>query len=147
MKITDAFLGEHGVLYAQFGYLEKTVPTAATLAVVTTQAATVIATLASHAHLEDELLFSTLDRFMGPMGPVAVMRMDHEQIEGLLDQAHKAQDLEQAKRLLLQAMQVARNHFAKEEQILFRIAQEILDEETLDSLGAQWARRRGLSAI
>lgn len=58
MKVTDALLGEHAVFYAQFDYLEKTIPPAKDLALVKSQGAMLTAALASHAHLEDELLSS-----------------------------------------------------------------------------------------
>lgn len=144
MKITDAFLAEHAMLYAQFDYLQQATPAAANLAVVHSQAATMTATLASHAHLEDELLFTALDAQMGPMGPVAVMRMEHDQIEALLEQVLAAQDLAAAQRLMQQTLQLARIHFAKEEQVLFPMAQQVLDERTLTQLAGQWAQRRGV---
>ncbi len=144
MKITDAFLAEHAMLYAQFDYLQQATPAAANLAVVHSQAATMTATLASHAHLEDELLFTALDAQMGPMGPVAVMRMEHDQIEALLEQVLAAQELAAAQRLMQQTLQLARIHFAKEEQVLFPMAQQVLDERTLTQLAGQWAQRRGV---
>lgn len=144
MKITDAFLAEHAMLYAQFDYLQQATPAAANLAVVHSQAATMTATLASHAHLEDELLFTALDAQMGPMGPVAVMRMEHDQIEALLEQVLAAQDLAAAQRLMQQTLQLVRIHFAKEEQVLFPMAQQVLDERTLTQLAGQWAQRRGV---
>jgi len=144
VKITDAFLAEHAMLYAQFDYLQQATPAAANLAVVHSQAATMTATLASHAHLEDELLFTALDAQMGPMGPVAVMRMEHDQIEALLEQVLVAQELAAAQRLMQQTLQLARIHFAKEEQVLFPMAQQVLDERTLTQLAGQWAQRRGV---
>ncbi|MBX7234419.1 MAG: hemerythrin domain-containing protein [Caldilineales bacterium] len=147
MKITDALLGEHALLYAQFDYLQQATPAAETLAVVHSLAAGLTATLASHAHLEDELLFSTLDPYLGPMGPLAVMRMEHDQIEGLLGQVPAAQELDQAQRLLQQAVQVARSHFAKEEQVLFPMALQVLEQSKLAALAAQWAERRGVHLL
>lgn len=142
MKITTAFLGEHAMLYAQFDYLTQAAPAAESLAVVQSLAGGLSATLATHAHLEDELLFSALDPILGPMGPVAVMRMEHDQIEGLLDRIPAAADLRQAKSLLQQTLQVSRVHFSKEEQILFPLAEQVLDEDRLAELAVQWADRR-----
>jgi len=144
VRITDAFLGEHGLLYAQFDYLQQATPAAESLAVVHGHAATLNATLASHAHLEDELLFAALDARMGPVGPVMVMRMEHDQIEALLEQIPAASDLRQAQGLLQQTLQLARVHFSKEEQVLFPMAQQVLDEETLTELAVRWAQRRGV---
>jgi iron-sulfur cluster repair protein YtfE (RIC family) len=141
VNITDAFLGEHAMLYTQFEHIEEAAPVAGTLTVVQSLAASLTATLAGHAYLEDELLFSAL----GPIGPVAVMRMEHDQIEGLLDQISVTQDLRQAQGLLQQALQVARSHFAKEEQVLFPLAEQMLDQSVLVDLAAQWAERRGVT--
>lgn len=144
VKITDAFLGEHATLYAQFNYLEQATPAAEALAIVQSLAAGLNATLASHAHLEDELLFTALDPYLGPMGPLAVMRMEHDQIEGLLERIPAAQDLRQAQGLLQQTVQLARSHFAKEEQVLYPIAEQALDQARLAELAVQWAERRGV---
>lgn len=136
MKITDAFLAEHAMLYAQFDYLQQATPATANLAVVHSQAATMTATLASHAHLEDELLFTTLDAQIGPMGPVAVMRMEHDQIEALLEQVLAAR-VRGAQGLMQQTLQLAHVPlFAKEEQVLFPMAQQVLDERTLSPFTA-----------
>jgi hemerythrin-like domain-containing protein len=37
---------------------------------------------------------------------------------------------------------LARQHFAKEEQVLFPMAQQVLDDQELFELGAQWAKGR-----
>lgn len=144
MKITDALTGEHGVFYAQFDHLEQAVPAAEALAQVQDQAALLAAGLKPHAHLENELLFAALDPNMGPTGPVAVMRMEHEEIESTLARVQEARDLAEARELVLHAVQVARQHFAKEEQVLFPMAERMLGVEVLAHLGAQWAERRGV---
>ena len=140
MKITDAFLGEHAMLYAQFAHLEQVTPSAETVDVVRSMASTLNATLISHANLEDELLFSAL----GPIGPVVVMRMEHAQIEDLLGAVPGARELHQAQNLLTQALQLARNHFSKEEQVLFPLSERMLDRNVLAELAIRWADRRGV---
>jgi len=139
MKVTDALLGEHGVFYAQFDYMEKNIPQATDLTLVKSQGAM----LAPHAHLEDELLFIALESHLDPQsGPLAVKRLEHNEIEGSLERLQKLQDLAEAKNLLLQAIQTARAHFAKEEQVLFVMAQQILDSRALEQLGRKWAATR-----
>lgn len=143
MKITDAFLGEHGVFYAQFDRLEQVVPKTETLGQVQDQAALLAAALATHAHLEDELLFVPLEPHLGAqVGPVAMMRLEHNDIERSLDQIPDLKDLSAAKKLLLHAVEVAREHFAKEEQILYPLSEQALGAEILSRLGAQWAKQR-----
>jgi len=142
MRITDALLGEHGVFYAQFDHLEQAVPAAETLAQVKDQAALLAAALKPHANLENDLLFAALEPHLGPMGPLAVMRMEHDEIEGTLARVQEVKDLAGAQDLALHAIQVARDHFAKEEQVLFPMAQQVLSAEALAQLGAQWAEQR-----
>ncbi len=142
MKITDAFLGEHGAFYAQFDYLEKVVPVAETLAQLQSPAALVTAALETHARLEDELLFTALDPHMGQMGPLTVMRIEHDEIENILARVQEVQDLVEAQCLVLNVIQVARDHFAKEERILFPAADQMLGVESLAQLGKQWAAQR-----
>jgi len=142
MRITEALLGEHGVFYAQFDHLEQAVPAAETLAQVQNQTALLAAGLGPHANLENDLLFAALEPHLGPMGPLAVMRMEHDEIEGTLARVQEVKDLAGAQHLALHAIQVARDHFAKEEQVLFPMAQQVLSAEALAQLGAQWAEQR-----
>lgn len=142
MKITDALLGEHGVFYAQFSHLEQVVPQLADLAVVQAQGALLTAALETHAHLEDELLFSALEPHLGQGGPLAMMRMEHQQIEEGLARLPGLGELVPARQLLLQVVQVARGHFAKEEQVLYPMAQQALGDAKLVELGTLWAAQR-----
>lgn len=144
MKITDAFLGEHAVFYAQFNHMEKTLPDADSLQQVKTQGAMLASALAGHAQLEEELLFKTLEPHIGPGGPLAVMRLEHENIESSLDQIPHVQELAHGKDLLLNVIMVARPHFAKEEQILYPLANQTLSTELAFELGRKWAERRAV---
>lgn len=141
MKITDAFLGEHAVFYAQFDYLEQNVPEA-TGNLVKSWGAMLAAALATHAGLEEDLLFTTLEPQIGSMGPLVVMRMEHDEIERSLEKLSSTQGEDQARELLLHTISVARDHFAKEERILYPIADQTLSSEKLDDLGSQWSARR-----
>ncbi len=147
MNITDALLGEHAVFYALFTHMEQSVPTAESLSQAKTQGATLAAALAIHANLEEELLFTTLEPHIGPMGPLAVMRTEHDQIELGLERLPTVEELGQAQELLLQVVAVAREHFAKEEQVLFQMATKVLATEVLTNLGTQWAARRAIVLV
>jgi iron-sulfur cluster repair protein YtfE (RIC family) len=148
MRITEALLGEHGVFYAQFAHLEQTVPNATALVQVQAQGALLAAALRSHASMEDKLLFVALEPHLGTqMGPLVVMRSEHEQIEAALEALPAAAELEQAQWLLLGAIEVARARFAKEEQILFPAAKQVLGDEKLRELGRQWSQHRGVTVM
>ncbi len=147
MKITDALLGEHAVFYAQFDYLENAIPGANSVTLVKSLGAMLAAALASHARTEEELLFTTLEPHIGPMGPLAVMRKEHDQIEKSLERLPTIQEVDQARELLLRVIKVAREHFPKEEQVLYPMANKTLSVASLIDLGAQWAARRAIVLV
>lgn len=142
MKLTDGLLGEHAVFYAQFDHMEQVVPAAESVAEIHAQSGMLAAALATHAGLEEELLFKSLDSHPGAGGPLNVMRMEHQEIEGILERIPNENELDRSKTLLLELIQIARQHFAKEEQILFRLALELLGTEALQELGNRWAEQR-----
>ena len=147
MRITDALLGEHGVFYAQFGALERETPRATTLEQVRAQAALLQAALESHARIENDLLFAALEPSLGGQGPLAVMRHEHDQIEGGLAAVQTAGGLAPAQELLLHVVATARSHFAKEEQILFPMARQALTEAEQARLAEAWAERRQVVVV
>jgi iron-sulfur cluster repair protein YtfE (RIC family) len=145
MKITDAFLGEHGVFYAQFDRIERELETDEPVEVLRGEALLLAAALAPHARLEDDLLFAVLEEKAGPeAGPISTMRAEHEEIEGALRRATAATARERAREALLEAIDLARAHFLKEEQAAFPMAEEVLGEESLERLGEEWASARGV---
>ncbi|MBZ0272579.1 hemerythrin domain-containing protein [bacterium] len=146
MKLTDALLGEHGVIYSLLDHVERALPAATTLNDVKPMAGLLMAAVASHAHIEDELLFPALDPHLGQAGPLAVMRHEHEEIEKALEGAANAQTFEAAVENLRRLIGTARNHFGKEEQVLFHIAQQVLSESDLERLGGRWADARRVAA-
>lgn len=148
MRITDALLGEHGAFAPILAHLENTLPAAGSAHEVRGLGQLLAASLASHARLEDELLFTALEPYIGAaVGPLAVMRMEHELIEGNLRRLPQAESLDLAQRLLMQAVATAQEHFAKEEQILFPLALQSLGNDTLCELGGRWAQRRGVALV
>lgn len=146
MQITQALLGEHGVLHALFDHVEAGIAGMETLADVQREAATLVATLGSHANIENELLFPALEPLLGPGGPLPVMREEHDEIEATLDDVVNATARDAALTQLRYAIQIARDHFAKEEQVLFGMAQQMLAADELDRLGAMWADARNVAA-
>ena len=143
MLITDALLGEHGIFYLLFQDIEGALPTLESVAALTNRAAPLSFSLEAHARLEDELLFTALEPHLGTQGgPLAVMRMEHDQIVNVLGRIESATDLEQGRALATQMIEVSRSHFQKEEQVLFRMARQFLGKEQLSALGAKWSQCR-----
>jgi hemerythrin-like domain-containing protein len=143
MLITDALLGEHAVFHLMLGNIEQSLPAFGSLPNLQNRIAAFAFALESHADLEDELLFAALEPRLGAQGgPLAVMRMEHAQITELLGRVESASSVEERRALAAQMIQVTRAHFQKEEQVLFRMARQFLDEEKLSALGAKWEQRR-----
>jgi iron-sulfur cluster repair protein YtfE (RIC family) len=142
VKLTDALLGEHGVFYAFFDRIEAVTAAAVTLAQIQGATSVLGAVVQSHAKLEEELLFPALETHMGPAGPLAVMRAEHEGIEDAMRQIQEARELDEGAVLVGRALSIVRSHFQKEEEVLFSMARQMLDEETQIRLGKAWAEAR-----
>lgn len=99
-----------------------------------------------HFKMEEEVLFPAFEQRTGmSMGPTQVMRMEHVQMRELFDamaDAVKQQDrdefLGQAETLLVMMQQ----HNMKEEQILYRMADQMLSAEMEEIL----QKMRGVGA-
>lgn len=144
MFITDTLLGEHGIFYLLFRDIEQALPSLDSVAELQNRIAPLAFSLDAHASLENELLFIALEPHLGTQGgPLAVMRMEHDQIVNLFGQIASATELEQGRALVMQMIQVAHSHFQKEEQVLFCMARQVLDDAALTALGETWWARRG----
>ena len=142
VKVTDALLGEHGVLYAHFDRIEAVAAVATRLTQIQEASVVLSAVVRSHANLEEEVLFPALEAHMGPTGPLAVMRTEHDEIEDALQQIQEARDLDDGVDRVARALSIVRSHFQKEEEVLFSMARQMLDEETQIRLGKAWAEAR-----
>lgn len=143
MLITDALLGEHGVFHLLLQHIERAVPVFDSISALQNRIAAFAFALESHANIEEELLFASLGPYLGAhSGPLAVMRMEHNQIADLLERIESAATIEEGRALVTQMIQVTRGHFQKEEQVLFRLVRQFLGEEELSALGTKWAEQR-----
>jgi hemerythrin-like domain-containing protein len=143
MLITDALLGEHGVFHLLLQHIERAVLSLDSISALQNRIAAFAFALEAHASLEDELLFTALEPHLDTQsGPLAVMLMEHAQITDLLGQIESAASLEEGIAFAAQMIQITRAHFQKEEQVLFRMARQFLNEDELSSLGAKWKERR-----
>jgi len=94
--------------------------------------------LATHFRMEENELFPAMVSAGGPGGPVQMMRMEHEQMNTLVDQMaatltyRDAQGYSGLSETLLIVMQ---QHNLKEEQILYPIADNILATQREALLG------------
>ncbi len=144
MKLTHALLGEHAVIYELFDYLRDTILKSTDIQDIRGAGAVLERLVVSHARIEEDLLFPRLEPHLGPMGPLAVMRAEHREIEELLEAARSETDIAALKGVIGQFLELAHGHFRKEEMVLFDMAQQCLDEATLKEMGQEWATRRGV---
>jgi len=142
MKITDAFIAEHAVLYAQLDHLEHAIPAAKTAAEVKAMAGVLEAALRTHADLEDQLLFNHLEPGLDQMGMLEKVQHEHGAIAEGFRRVQQARTRTDAQRRLLNIIHLTRKEFDLEDRVLFRIAEETLRSETLMKLGKMWARER-----
>jgi hypothetical protein len=146
MKITDAFIAEHAVLYAQLDHLEHAIPAAKTAGEIKAMAGLLEAALRTHAALEDDLLFNGLEPGLDQMGKLEKVQHEHDAICKGLEQVRVSRTKQEAKRRLLNVVHLTRKEFDLEDRLIFRLADEIMREETLLKLGRAWARQRGVPA-
>lgn len=146
ITITDALRGEHAVIYRLLSHVESACDEG-DLRRTQILAGELEAALEAHARLEDELLFSSLDGVLPPQGPLVVMRAEHEEIEGLLASFPGFENAVEACRSVQRLVAVARDHFAKEEQVLFPMAEQMLPAAQLQQLGERWAAECGVAVV
>lgn len=146
MKITDALLGEHALLYEMFEHLRAVSATnAGSPAEIRAALAATERLLLSHSRIEEELLFPVLEPHFGQMGPVAVMRSEHRSIDDLLETARREPDAARLSDLVAQLIELVIAHFRKEEMVLFGMAQRFLGDVVLTELGGRWATVRSVT--
>ena len=145
MKLTDALLGEHAVIYELFAYLRDTILVSDDVRDIRGAVPVLERLLGSHARVEENLLFPRLEPHLGETGPLAIMRCEHSEIIDLLEIARQETDIAALKSVIGRLLDLAHNHFQKEERVLFPIAQEFLDEATLTWLGDEWASSRNVT--
>jgi len=144
MKITEGLLGEHALSHALFDQVEALADEAQTHHELVTLERLLSSTVMSHKTLEDEVLFPALVERGYAEVPVDVLRTEHKEIELLSAAVRASPSLEDAREVLFRLIGTLREHFGKEEQVLFPLCERLLGEAKLEELGLAWARRRGL---
>ena len=143
MRITEALLGEHGALNALFDRIEASADAAADGSAVRAMAGMLAAALVSHAEIENDLLFDAMEAApAAARAPIVAMREEHGDIEDTVAEAADTPDAARAGALLRDAVALARDHFAREEHLLFPLANQVLGDAALEELGAAWGTRR-----
>ncbi|HEX7619344.1 MAG TPA: hemerythrin domain-containing protein [Verrucomicrobiae bacterium] len=142
MKITQVLMAEHAVFHNLFDHIEAAVPRLGTLGEVKLLATLVDKVMAPHSKTEDDLFIEPLEHCFEQIGQNETFHAEHRRIEEKLAQVQKARTLEDAKTILLAAIAASREHFDKEERIVFPMAERVLKAQTLTELGRQWMKKR-----
>lgn len=141
MKITEALLAEHVVYHTMFDHLERTVPALKSTAQIKALAGLLEAMLRAHSAVEDALLIEPLEHCIDQVGHRESFHGEHEEIESNLAAIQQVKQAAKARRLLLAAVLLAREHFDKEERLVFPLAEKVLNANTVKSLGQHWRER------
>ena len=146
MKITEILMAEHAVFHNLFDHIEAAVPRLKTPGEVKLLATLVDKVLAPHSKTEDDLFIEPLEHCFEQIGQSETFHAEHRQIEETLAKVQKARTVGDAKKILLRAIAAARDHFDKEERIVFPMAERVLKAKTLSDLGREWLQKRDSTA-
>ena len=135
-------MAEHAVFHNLFDHIEAAVPRLGTLGEVKLLATLVDKVMAPHSKTEDDLFIEPLEHCFEQIGQNETFHAEHRRIEEKLALVQKARTTEDAKTILLAAIAASREHFDKEERIVFPMAERVLKAKTLSELGAEWLRKR-----
>ena len=142
MKITEILVAEHVVFHNLFDHLEQITPRLKSLPEIKSLSAALEVLMRAHAKTEDDLLVEPLEHCLAQIGQSETFHEEHDEIDGRLVEVQKARSTKQARALLLGVVLRSREHFDKEERIVFPLAERVMKAKTLSSLGDEWMKRR-----
>lgn len=146
LDLIDLLLGEHGCLLSLFRHVEMRLASM-NLKEIQSSGETIEALLMVHALEEDQLLFHALPVEQGGVREtLEAMFQEHNEQRRMLDELKEMSEPARARGQLARLIELTREHFAVEERVLFGLAKRVLDEDRRSELGAEYARRRGLSS-
>jgi hemerythrin-like domain-containing protein len=127
---------EHAVLVRLYEVVERQLSGVETVSEVHLLTRLVVGVLEQHAYMEEHLAFAALDHAMAERGPLNRLHQDHQEIDGALREAAAATDLEQARQLLKTGLKASRNHFRREEEMVFPLLEKMFTPQSLSHLAA-----------
>jgi hemerythrin-like domain-containing protein len=142
MKITEALFAEHLVFHNMFDHIEAAAPGLKTLAEVKALASLMEQLLKQHSDTEDDLFIGPLEHCFEQLGQRDAFLEEHQEIDVSLKHVQETKDFKKARQLLLSAVSYSRKHFDKEERIVFPLAERVLKNKTLTTLGHSWMEQR-----
>lgn len=145
MKITEGLLGEHALFYRLFDAIEEVMGGATSSVEIQRAFDVVRAGILSHAKLEEDVLFESLGPAAPGAGLLSVMRAEHKEIDSLAMAITRAKTVEEARMVGDRLIGVLREHFGREEEVLFPLCENALEASRLEALGERYKKERGLA--
>ena len=140
ITIIDSLTLEHTVFGHLFHQIESLLPQLTTPQEAQLLGRLVEGILASHGDREENLAYAALDQFLANQNELDCLYQDHEEIDGRLERLRSARSLPEARQLLKEALHASRQHFKREELLIFPKLKTAFDEETLSELSEAWQK-------
>jgi len=145
MDVTQALLGEHGIVHLLVEQLAEALERYQTTAELRAASEPLAITLLGHARIEDETLFQPYEKHTGSLGPLKCLRHEHELMDQQIRAMFRIQDAEVLRQQIRALLDVTRRHLAREEEVMFKAAREAIEADELQHLGHHWAEFRGVT--
>lgn len=140
VSIIDSLALEHTVFSQLFNQIESLLPRLTTPEEAQLLGRLVEGILAGHGEREENLAYAALDQFLANQNELDCLYQDHEEIDGRLERLRSADTLPEARKLLKEALQASRQHFKREELLIFPKLKTAFDDETLSELSEAWQK-------
>lgn len=132
MRIIDRFSSEHEVFLSQLETIESLCDSDATAAELAVAVRTLSTPLLRHAENEETALFPDLAPSLGAEGgPLGVLIEEHHLLHGQLERMGARPARNELVSVLDAFARLLREHIAKEEDVLFPAAAQIIGDERL----------------
>ena len=136
--ITKTLTMEHAVFCKVFEQIELVLSATTSTPEVKLLTSLVEGLLRGHGETETSLAYSALDHVLADREAVKHLHQDHHEIDDHFKRIHCATDPAEALRLLKKALTATREHFQREETVVFPLLEKTLQPNTLLTLGGQW---------
>lgn len=142
MKLTEALTTEHAIFRIMFDHMDRVVPELKAVSEIKLLARMAEKILCGHSEAEQNLAYATLDHMLHEKGSLSRLSTEHQELYACFHQAQEAPDAAESRRLVLAAIVIAREHLSYEEQVIFPLIDQTLQNESLEELGAVWKQQQ-----
>ena len=145
MDVTQALLGEHGIMHLLVEQLDEALGRYQSTTELRAAAEPLAISLLAHARIEDETLFQPYEKHTGSLGPLKCLRHEHELMDQQIRAMFHLQDAGVLREQIRALLDVTRRHLAREEEVMFKAARDAIEKGELEHLGHHWAEFRGVT--